>query len=106
TIDSEKLLEMMGSMTDLVVIDARKDADYQTGWIEGAKHIQNTDVTPETLAAAIPTKETPVAFYCNGPKCGRSSDAALKAIAAGYTKVYYFFGGMAEWSEAGLPTVK
>ena len=106
TVDTDKVLEMIEDTEGLVIIDARKDADRATGWIEDSIHIVNTNVTPETLAEAIPAKDTPVIFYCNGPKCGRSSNATGKAVEAGYTNLYYYFGGMAHWTEAGLPLVK
>jgi rhodanese-related sulfurtransferase len=39
-------------------------------------------------------------------KCGRSFESAKIAIAEGYSKIYWFRGGMEEWEGKGLPVVK
>lgn len=92
---------------NLVMIDSRKKEDRQAaGWIPGSIPLPNTETTPETLAKHIPSKSTPVLFYCNGPKCGRSAEAAKVAIKEGYSKIYWFHGGWEEWSKAGLPAEK
>lgn len=106
TVDTEQVLEMMETLDNLVVIDARKDTDFAAGHIDGAIKLTNTDVSADTLAEVLDGLENPVIFYCNGPKCGRSSDAAKRAIEAGYTNVYYYYGGIASWKEEGLPLVQ
>ena len=106
TVDTAKVLEMMEEMEGLVVIDARKETDFTAGHIDGAIRLVNTEVSEETLAAVVPAKDHPVIFYCNGPKCGRSSDATAKAVAAGYTNLHYYYGGIAAWKEEGLPLVQ
>jgi rhodanese-related sulfurtransferase len=103
-VDSEKVLELAETLPDLVIIDSRITQDRQAaGWIPGAVFLPNTETDEASLAKAIPTKSTPVLFYCNGLKCGRSADAATKAVKAGYTNIYWFPGGWEEWSKAGLP---
>lgn len=36
-------------------------------------------------------------FYCNGIQCGRSVIALEIAKGCGYTRLYWFRGGFAEW---------
>lgn len=103
TVTAEELLDLVDQHDNLVIIDARGQGDYDKGHLPEVIRIKNDDVTPETLAAAIPTKDTPVCFYCNGVKCARSADAAAKATAAGYTNIYWFRGGISEWQEKGFP---
>jgi len=55
------------------------------------------------LAHIAPDKATPIAFYCVNWECWLSYNAALRAVAAGYTSVYWYRGGIAAWFEAGLP---
>ena len=105
-VSAEEVVELIGSEDNLVVVDARKNSDHQKGWIEGSHALPNTETNPETLAKAVPDKAQPVLFYCNGAKCGRSYESAKIAIAAGYTKIYWFRGGMEEWEAKGLPVVK
>ena len=48
-------------------------------------------------------KQVPIVIYCSDPMCWLSYNAALRAIAAGYTNVYWYRGGIAAWQQAGLP---
>ena len=48
-------------------------------------------------------KEKPIVFLCNGPECWKSFKASRTALADGYTKIYWFRGGMPEWREKHLP---
>lgn len=105
-VSAEEVIDLVESKPDLVIIDARKASDYQKGYIEGAVSLPNTETTPETLAKVIPSKETPVLFYCNGAKCGRSVKSAKIAVQAGYKNIYWFRGGIEEWQAKGLPLVK
>ena len=104
TVDTDAAVELITESDDLVIIDARKAQDYNTGHIEDAVLLTNTSINSQAdIAVHVPTKDTPVLVYCNGIKCGRSSDAAGKAVSFGYSNVYYYRNGMAEWTERGLP---
>jgi PQQ-dependent catabolism-associated CXXCW motif protein len=48
-------------------------------------------------------KAYPVVFYCQGPQCWESYNAALRARDGGYTNVYWYRGGLEAWSTANLP---
>ncbi len=64
--------------------------------------------TPSTDLAQLLEKDTggdkayPVVFYCQGPQCWESYNAALRARDAGYSNVYWYRGGLEAWSQAGL----
>ncbi|MBK7472562.1 MAG: sulfurtransferase [Betaproteobacteria bacterium] len=45
----------------------------------------------------------PLVFYCQGPQCWMSYNAALRAIALGYRNVLWYRGGMEAWNQAGQP---
>jgi ABC-type nitrate/sulfonate/bicarbonate transport system substrate-binding protein/rhodanese-related sulfurtransferase len=47
-----------------------------------------------------------IIFSCGGPECWKSYKAALLAARGGYKRIYWFRGGVKEWSEAGLPVDK
>lgn len=104
---AEDVVKLVTSKSDLIIIDARKASDRSSaGWIEGSIGLPNTDTSVETLAKYIPSKTTPVLFYCNGVKCGRSVESSKIAIEAGYKEIYWFRGGWEEWTEKGLPVSK
>lgn len=104
-VSAEEMIELVEKFDDLVIVDSRKKSDVAKGFIEGAVSLPNTETNASTLAKHVATKATPVAFYCNGIKCGRSYKAAKIALAEGYSKVYWFRGGIQEWEAKGLPIV-
>lgn len=106
TVNAEQVIDLITKTQNVVVLDNRKQEDFAAGHIEGAVRLIDTDVSAETLAKHVKAKDAPVLFYCNGMKCGRAAKAAEKAIALGYTNVYYYALGMEEWGKKGLPLVK
>ena len=82
-------------------IDVRNPRFYASGHIPGAHHLDfKYNFDAEKLAAVV-KKDQPFVLYCSGVMCSRSYRASEKAVEWGYTKVYYFRGGMAEWRKAG-----
>lgn len=104
-ISAEEVVDLVGKTPNLVIVDSRKASDFQKGYIEGAIGLPNTDTNKASLAKIIKSKTTPVLFYCNGPRCGRSGEAAKVALAEGYKKIYWFRGGIEEWEAKGMPLV-
>ena len=45
----------------------------------------------------------PLVFYCEA-NCWMSWNAARRAVAEGYTAVYWFPGGMQDWTTGNRPT--
>ncbi len=84
-------------------VDVRKDTDWEAGRIPGATHIELKKVFSEATLSEVVGKDQEVVFYCNGPKCMRSSKASEKAVAWSFTKVYYFRDGFPGWEAAGNP---
>jgi PQQ-dependent catabolism-associated CXXCW motif protein len=48
-------------------------------------------------------RNRPIVFFCADSECWLSYNAALRAIAAGYTNIMWYRGGLAAWFHAGLP---
>jgi len=105
-VSAEDLIDLVEQHDDLVIIDARKPSDRAKGFIEGSIALPDTDTTPAALSEHIASKSTPVAFYCNGAKCGRSVKSAKIAMAEGYSNIYWFRGGWGEWTEKGYPAAE
>jgi rhodanese-related sulfurtransferase len=102
-VSAEEAVESILSTPGLVVIDARREEEFAKGHIEGAVSLLNTRLDPERLATHVATKDTPMLVYCNGERCARSTDFVNKALAWGYTRIYWFRGGWREWLAKGLP---
>jgi len=101
-VDAEAAMELFNN--GVVFVDVRKDSDWEAGRIPGAEHLELKKVFSEATLSELATKDQEIVIYCNGPKCMRSSEACTKAVSWGFTKVYYFRGGIPEWIAADFPT--
>jgi len=106
TIDAERLIELVGSRTDMVLIDSRIREDHADGYIEGSLLLVDRETDCASLEQILSDKETPVIFYCNGPNCDRSDKAAVIAIECGYNEIYWFRGGIEEWRASKYPLIQ
>lgn len=102
-VDADQLAALILSDPELVIIDVRRPEEYAKGHIEGAISLLDTAITGERLERLLPNPERPVAIYCNGERCLRSTHASRKLVESGYRNVYWFRGGWMEWLEQGLP---
>lgn len=105
-VSAEQVIDLVNSIADLIMIDARISADRKQGYIEGSVSLPDIDTTCETLAKVIPDKKRPALFYCNGIKCGRSVKSIKIAKQCGYTNLYWYRGGFEDWLEKGFPIIK
>lgn len=97
------------------MIDTRVATENAEKTIKGAKNVvykeksakaADFDVSVDQfdLAKLPADKAAPIVFFCNGPECWKSYKGSTAALKAGYSKVFWFRGGMPEWVAAGLPT--
>lgn len=76
-------------------------------WLPGAgrgESMQDAvqDQLARTLGAATKgDRRRPLVFFCQGPQCWLSYNAALRAVALGYSAVYWYRGGIEAWLAAG-----
>ena len=105
-VSAEGVLNLAEKIPDLILIDARIAGDRKQGYIEGSISLPDIDTNCNTLAQIIPKKGSPVLFYCNGVKCGRSVISSRIAVGCGYKNIYWFRGGVEEWKAKGFPSIK
>jgi rhodanese-related sulfurtransferase len=105
-VDAEGLIDTLARIPNLVIIDSRISMDRKQGYIEESISLPDTETDCDSLEVALDKPDTPVLFYCNGPKCGRSVKAIHKAQACGYRMIYWFRGGFEEWTAKGYPFLK
>jgi rhodanese-related sulfurtransferase len=84
-------------------VDLRKENVWNSGRVPGAIWIDFKNAFNEETLTAEVDKSEKVVFYCSGVRCPRSSKAATKALAWGYTDVFYFREGFPAWKKAGFP---
>lgn len=92
-ITPEEALEMMDRDDGHVVVDVRRQDEYDAGHIPGAILIPNESIgsdSPEEL----PDRDQVILIYCRTGN--RSKQAAQKLAEMGYTNIYEF-GGINTW---------
>jgi PQQ-dependent catabolism-associated CXXCW motif protein len=76
-------------------------------WLPGAGRGQSfTDTVQARFAQTLQAltkgdRKRPLVFFCQGPQCWLSYNAALRAVALGYEAVFWYRGGIEAWSAAG-----
>lgn len=106
TIDHQELKRMMDEKQDFVLIEALPESSFREEHLPGAINIPvEADDFDELVKDAIPDKDQDVVLYCANTECPASPKAAKKMEAMGYTHVYDYEAGKADWKEAGLQTV-
>lgn len=77
----------------VVIVDVRTAAEFAESRIPGAINVPNEEILDQ-MPEALPDKDAELLIYCRSGR--RSSDAAHKLVAMGYTRVYDF-GGIIDW---------
>ena len=93
-ISQEEAKEMMGRDDGHVIVDVRRQDEYDAGHIPGAILIPNESIgcdSPE----ALPDYDQIILVYCRSGN--RSRQASEKLAAMGYTNIYEF-GGINTWT--------
>lgn len=85
---------------DALVLDVRDSGEWSTRHIAGARHIALAQLD-KRLSEIDKFKARPVIVCC--ATGSRSPEACGRLKKAGYEKVFSLSGGLAAWTEAGLP---
>ena len=85
--------EMMKKDDGHIIVDVRRQDEYESGHIPGAVLIPNESIGTEK-PEELPDQDQIILVYCRSGN--RSSQAAQKLFDMGYTKVYDF-GGINTW---------
>jgi len=76
-IDLDTFLEMSRE-ADTIILDARSKARFDRLHVGGAKHLNFSDFTQQSLSQVIPTLKTTVLIYCNNNFEGNEEDFPTK----------------------------
>lgn len=93
-ISQEKVREMMEQEEGCIIVDVRRQDEFETGHIPGAVCIPNETIEEEA-PAELPDPDQIILIYCRSGN--RSRQAAEKLASLGYTNVYEF-GGINDWT--------
>ena len=112
-VSAEQVRDLIGK--GVPVVDTRVAAEYAEKTIKGAISVPYKEKSSKDASfdakldnfdlGKLPTdKNAPLVLFCNAGECWKSYKAAVVARNAGYKQVYWFRGGMTEWTGKGLPT--
>ena len=85
--------EMMAKDDGHVIVDVRREDEYNAGHIPGAIRVTNEEIG-DTMPAELPDPDQIILVYCRSGR--RSKEASEKLAKLGYTNVYEF-GGIIDW---------
>lgn len=93
-ISQEEAKTMMTKKDDHIIVDVRRQDEYDEGHIPNAVLIPNESITNEQ-PKELPDLNQIILVYCRSGR--RSKEASQKLADIGYTKVYEF-GGINSWT--------
>ena len=93
-VSMEEGLELMEADSDYILLDVRRDDEFEEGHIPGAINIPNESIGKEEIAE-LPDKDQTIYVYCRSGN--RSKQASQKLVDLGYTDVIEF-GGIIDYS--------
>lgn len=105
-LNAEELIEVANSLPNITLIDSRTEIDHKRGFIPSSINLPDVNTNCKSLSDIIESKKSPILFYCNGPRCKRSSNAVKVSINCGYENIYWFRGGYDEWKLKKYPIEK
>lgn len=93
-ITQEEAREMMEKDDGHIIVDVRRQDEYEAGHIPGSILIPNESIGKE-MPEELPDKDQIILIYCRSGN--RSKQASEKLAAMGYTNIYEF-GGINTWT--------
>ena len=93
-ITQDEAKEMMSRDDGHIILDVRRQDEFDSGHIPGAVLIPNEDIGTER-PPQLPDTEQIILVYCRSGR--RSKEAAQKLADMGYTNIYEF-GGINTWT--------
>jgi rhodanese-related sulfurtransferase len=97
-IEFETMKELV-SDSRAIIIDSRDQWEYGEGHIPGAISIPEFSFDPQSEVVINLNKEKVYIIYCEGDDCDVSKRLAKEFTKLGFSKVYVYLGGFAEWVE-------
>lgn len=101
-IDQETAKAMMAADDGHIIVDVRRQDEYDAGHIPGAILIPNESINSDS-PEALPDYGQIILLYCRSGR--RSKEAAQKLAGMGYTNIYEF-GGIIDWTGEIVKTMK
>ena len=100
-IKKEELKKWIEEKKDFFLFDVLSQDSYEVKHLPRAKHAAVGEGNfLEEIEKVVSNKEAIIVVYCASFTCQLSSRAATMLIEEGYTNIYDFKGGLADWQDA------
>lgn len=94
SVSMKEAKSLMKTASQYVLLDVRRQDEYDSGHIPGAVLLPNESISEETAASVISDKEQAVFVYCRSGR--RSKEAGRKLAQLGFCNVIEI-GGILDW---------
>lgn len=111
-VTTDELRSMLKSTPLPILIDVASGNEHETltgaYWLpgagRGANFIDEVQASLDRFLEKVTegNRNRALVFFCVNLECWLSYNAALRAVAAGYTAVYWYRGGLSAWRSAGF----
>lgn len=102
-ISTEQLIQMRKRHEGVALVNVLSADKFSQTRIPGAINIPLDDPTfVDRVEKSIGGKDQKVVVYCGGEQCPKSTNAAEKLEAAGFTDVLDYKGGAEAWQESEI----
>jgi PQQ-dependent catabolism-associated CXXCW motif protein len=111
-VTTDELRSMLKSTPLPILIDVASGNEHETlpgaYWLpgagRGANFIDEVQASLDRFLEKVTegNRNRALVFFCVNLECWLSYNAALRAVAAGYTAVFWYRGGLSAWRSAGL----
>lgn len=105
TITRDELHAKIERGDDFVLLETLAPKSFANGHLPGARNLPVEEIG-RRASELIPSTDSEVVVYCASRSCDASEKAASKLESLGYTNVFDYLDGKADWKEAGLPIEK
>ena len=115
-VHTKELLALLEGPGRPILVDVLSGEGHETlagaVWLGGAGRGESlddavqADLIPLLAHLSAGSKSRSLVFFCASSECWLSYNAALRAVAAGYTQVFWYRGGIDAWVGADLPTAR
>ncbi|MFP4268355.1 MAG: rhodanese-like domain-containing protein [Spirochaetaceae bacterium] len=100
-IDREELKQKMDNGESFILVEVLAPKEYERLHIRGAENIPLAQIGREATSRF--NKNASIVVYCSDSECSASPKAAQKLDTLGFTNVFDYAEGKADWVEAGYP---
>ena len=85
------------------IVEVLPEQSFRKAHLPGAINVPFDSAFDERVQSAVLDKNAPVIVYCASNECQLSPQAAKHLDRLGYTQVFNYEAGKADWEKADLP---